>query len=161
MCIGTNSVGERGQRGHVPRTFKSICVWGGGVVWWCSNPPKICISFTNIDVIYYCLQALVWRKQIIINSIYALPHVLIDCSVKSRLTVLQRVRMIFGVFSVVPNVNTERVKGILWHTGHKINMRSPSSPSTTSGDRGLDKAVASDSRTPACTVTFCTWQSWM
>ena len=74
---------------------------------------------------------------------------------------LHRVRMMLGVSSIVPNINTERVKGILWHSGHAINMRSTCSPSTTSGDRGLDKAVASDSRTPACTVTFCTWQSWM
>ena len=34
-------------------------------------------------------------------------------------------------------------------------------PSTTSGEWGRDKTVASDSRTPACTVIFCTWQGWM
>ena len=64
--------------------------------------------------------------------------------------------MMFGVSSIVPNINTERVKGIIWHSRHEINMHSTRSPSTTSGDRGLDKAVASDSRTPVCTVTFCT-----
>ena len=47
--------------------------------------------------------------------------------------------MMFGVSSIVPNINTERVKGILWHSWHEINMRSTHSPSTTSGDRGLDK----------------------
>ena len=66
-----------------------------------------------------------------------------------------------GVFLIVPNTNIERVKGILWHTGYEINMRSTRSPSTTSGDQGLDKTVALDSRTPACIVTFCMWQSWM
>ena len=45
----------------------------------------------------------------------------------------------FGVSSIVPNINTEWVKGILWHSGHEINMRSTRSPSTTSGDMGLDK----------------------
>ena len=56
---------------------------------------------------------------------------------------LHRVRMMFGVSSIVPNINTERVKGILWHSGHEINMRSTCSPSTTSGDRGLGKTVTS------------------
>ena len=28
MCIGTKGVGEGGQRGHVPRTVKSVCVGG-------------------------------------------------------------------------------------------------------------------------------------
>ena len=74
---------------------------------------------------------------------------------------IQPVRMMLGVSSCIPNINTERVKGILCHSGHENNMRSTRSPSTTSGDRGLDKAVTSDSRTPACTVTFCTWQSLM
>ena len=53
--------------------------------------------------------------------------------------VLHFVRMMFGVSLIVPNINTERVKGILWHSRHEINMRSTRSPSTTSGDRGLDK----------------------
>ena len=52
---------------------------------------------------------------------------------------LHLVRMMFGVSLIVPNINTERLKGILWHSGHEINMRSTRSPSTTSGDRGLDK----------------------
>ena len=53
--------------------------------------------------------------------------------------VLHRVRMMFGVSSIVLNINTERVKDILWHTGPEINMRSTRSPSTTSCDQGLDK----------------------
>ena len=33
---------------------------------------KICISFTNIDVIYYCLQNFVWTNQTLINFILSL-----------------------------------------------------------------------------------------
>ena len=47
--------------------------------------------------------------------------------------------MMFGVSSIFPNINTERAKGILWHSGYEINMRSTRSPSTASGDRVLDK----------------------
>ena len=32
---------------------------------------------------------------------------------------IQPVRIMFGVSSIVPNINTERVKGILWHPGMK------------------------------------------
>ena len=47
--------------------------------------------FTNIDVLYYCLQNCIWTNQIIINYIHALSHVLIYSSVKSRLNVLTQV----------------------------------------------------------------------
>ena len=43
--------------------------------------------FTNIDVLYYCLQNCIWTNQTIINYIHALSHVLIYSSVKSRLNV--------------------------------------------------------------------------
>ena len=63
-------------------------------VYWNWLPGKICIYFTNIDVIsskLYCLQNFVWTNQTIINFILAFLHVLIniDSSVKILQTFLQ------------------------------------------------------------------------
>ena len=51
-------------------------------VYWNWPSDKICISFTNIDGIYYCLQNFVWTNLTIINFILALSHILINSSVK-------------------------------------------------------------------------------
>ena len=73
---------------------------------------------------------------------------------------LQRVWIMLGVNSVYPNTNIEQVKGIPWHTGHEINMRSTRSVAHPARHQATE-TVASASRTPGCTVTFCTWQGWM
>ena len=74
ICIDTKGVWEgRGQRGHFWKC-------GAGHKWVCGPPfvtelrhsdlsHKICISFTNKDVIYYFLQNFVWTNQIITNFI--------------------------------------------------------------------------------------------
>ena len=73
MCIGTKGVEKGdGERGHVHPHFQKC---GGTIGFvpphfsspsnatgnWLSN--KICISFTNKDVIYFFLQNFVWTKK--------------------------------------------------------------------------------------------------
>ena len=71
MCIWTNGVGEGDAAGTRVPAHNNLGTQAG-----------LCISFTNIDVIYYCLQNFLWTNQTITNFIYALFHLLIDSSVK-------------------------------------------------------------------------------
>ena len=71
----------RGKKQLVPPTFRHYDTGN------CLSD-KICIYFTNVDVIYYCLQNFVWTNQTIIDFIHELSHVLIDSSVKSKPNVL-------------------------------------------------------------------------